>query len=82
MKIAIITSGFLPVVDGVKVSGLHRVQHLSQWRHEVLLCCPDYSSWAEVYPNWQKYTGTLLPGVNVINLDSNPFMDLDFERND
>ncbi|MGK7918347.1 MAG: glycosyltransferase [Prochloraceae cyanobacterium] len=81
MKIAIITSGFLPVVDGVTVSGLHRVQYLSQWKHEILLFCPDYSSLAHVYPNWQKYTGTLLPGVNVINLDSTPFMDLDFERN-
>jgi glycosyltransferase involved in cell wall biosynthesis len=81
MKIAIITSGFLPVLDGVTVSGLYRLEKLSQWGHQVLLFCPDYSPLAEVYPNWQKYTGKIFPGVQVINLTSTQFMDLDFERN-
>jgi glycosyltransferase involved in cell wall biosynthesis len=81
MKIAIITSGFLPVVDGVTVSGFYRLQKLSQWGHQVLLFCPDYSSLAHIYPNWKDYTGEILPGVRVINLDSTPFMDMDFERN-
>lgn len=81
MKIAIITSGFLPVIDGVTVSGFFRVQKLSQWGHRVLLLCPDYSALADVYPNWKDYTGNILPGVKVVNLPSTPFMDLDFERN-
>lgn len=81
MKIAIITSGFLPVVDGVTVSGLYRLQKLSQWGHQVLLFCPDYSALAHIYPNWKDYTGEILPGVRVINLESTPFVDLDFERN-
>jgi glycosyltransferase involved in cell wall biosynthesis len=81
MKIAIITSCFLPVVDGVTVSGLYRLQKLSQWGHQVLLFCPDYSSLAHLYPNWKDYTGEILPGVRVVNLDSTPFMDMDFERN-
>jgi glycosyltransferase involved in cell wall biosynthesis len=81
MKIAIITSGFLPVVDGVTVSGLRRVEKLSQWGHQVLLFCPDYSSIANIYPNWQDYSGEILPGVKVINLESIPFLDIDFERN-
>ena len=81
MKIAIITSGFLPVVDGVTVSGYCRLQKLSQWGHEVVLFCPDYSDLSHVYPQWQEYTGKILPGVRVVNLASNPFMDLDFERN-
>ncbi len=81
MKIAIITSGFLPVIDGVTVSGMQRLRKLSQWGHEVLLFCPDYSALSKIYPNWKDFTGELLPGVRVINLASTPFMDLDFERN-
>ena len=79
MKIAIIASGFLPVLDGVTVSGYYRVQKLSQFGHQVLLFCPDYSPLAHLYPNWKDYTGNIFPGVQVINLPSTPF--LDFERN-
>lgn len=81
MKIAIITSGFLPVIDGVTVSGLHRLRKLSQWGHQVLLFCPDYSALANLYPNWQDYTKNILPGVKIVNLESTPFMDMNFERN-
>ncbi len=81
MKIAIITSGFLPVVDGVTVSGFHRLQKLSDWGHQVKLFCPDYSALASVYPNWQDYTGPIFPNVEVVNLSSSAFMGLDFERN-
>ncbi len=81
MKIAIITSGFLPVVDGVTVSGLSRLQRLSKWGHEVLLFCPDYSMLESMYPNWREYSGNILPGVRVVNVPSTPFMGLDFERN-
>lgn len=81
MKIAIITSGFLPVVDGVTVSGMYRLERLSRWGHQVLVFCPDYSSLESVYPNWQDYSGKILPNVRVVNLPSTPFMDLDFERN-
>ena len=80
MKIAIIASGFLPVIDGVTVSGFYRLQKLSQWGHQVLLFCPDYSALSHLYPNWQKYTGEILPGVKVINLASTPFF-VEFERN-
>lgn len=81
MKIAIIASGFLPVVDGVTVSGFHRLQKLSEWGHHVRLFCPDYSDLASVYPNWKNYSGDILPNVEVINLPSSTFMGLDFERN-
>lgn len=81
MKIAIIASGFLPVVDGVTVSGFHRLQKLSDWGHQVKLFCPDYSALASVYPNWQDYIGPILPNVEVIPLPSSAFMGLDFERN-
>lgn len=81
MKIAIITSCFLPIIDGVTVSGLQRLKKLSKWGHEVILFCPDYSSLKADYPNWQDYTGDILPGVKVINLASNSFVGLDYEPN-
>ncbi|ANV84455.1 glycosyl transferase family 1 [Picosynechococcus sp. PCC 7003] len=81
MKIAIITSGFLPVIDGVTVSGFQRVQRLSKWGHEVILFCPDYQSLKAIYPDWKQYTGNILPNVKVVNLESQPFMGIDFERN-
>ena len=80
MKIAIITSGFLPVIDGVTVTGFYRVQQLSKLGHQVLLFCPDYRELDSMYPNWQEYTGGILPGVRVVSLKSNPFF-VDFERN-
>lgn len=81
MKISIITSGFLPIIDGVTVSGMQRLKLLSQWGHEVILFCPDYSSLQTDYPNWRDYTGNILPGIKVVNLDSNSFVGLDYEPN-
>jgi glycosyltransferase involved in cell wall biosynthesis len=81
MKVAIITSGFLPVIDGVTVSGMQRLRKLSQWGHQVLLLCPDYSALSTIYPNWKDFTGEILPGVKVVSLASTPFMGLNFERN-
>ncbi|WP_416676137.1 glycosyltransferase [Egbenema bharatensis] len=81
MKIAILTSGFLPVVDGVTVSALQRLQRLSQWGHQVRVFCPDYRPLEAIYPNWKDYTGEILPGVTVVNLPSGSFMGVEFERN-
>ncbi|MEM8502137.1 MAG: glycosyltransferase [Cyanobacteria bacterium P01_D01_bin.1] len=81
MKIAIVSSGFLPVVDGVTISLFQRVRVLSKLGHQVLILCPDYRAVAAVYPNWQDYQGEILPGVRVVNLPSEPFMGVEFERN-
>lgn len=81
MKIAILSSGFLPVVDGVTVAQMNRLRWLSQWGHEVLLCCPDYQPIEGIYPNWREFTGEILPGVRVVSLASTPYMGIEFERN-
>jgi glycosyltransferase involved in cell wall biosynthesis len=81
MKIAIISSGFLPVVDGVTVTLLNRLYRLSQWGHRVLLFCPSYACLEKVYQNWRDYTGDFLPGVKAIALPSDSIMGLNFERN-
>lgn len=81
MKIAIITSGFFPVIDGVTVTLFNRLKALSDRHDQVLVFCPDYSGLESVYPDWREYVGEILPGVRLINLPSVAFMDLDFERN-
>ncbi|MBD2157203.1 glycosyltransferase [Leptolyngbya sp. FACHB-16] len=81
MKISIVTSGFLPVIDGVTVTVAERIKRLSTLGHSVQVLCPDYQAIATVYPNWQDYVGNLLPGVQVVSLPSEPFMGVEFERN-
>lgn len=81
MRIAIISSGFLPVVDGVTVSLYQRLRVLSELKHEVLVLCPDYSPIESVYPDWRDYQGEVLPGVYVKGMPSEPFMGVTFERN-
>jgi glycosyltransferase involved in cell wall biosynthesis len=81
MKIAIIASGFLPVVDGVTVSGFQRLRKLSEWGHQVLFFCPDYQALKDVYPDWENYTGNIFPGIRVVSLASNGLMGLGFDRN-
>ena len=81
MKIAIISSGFLPVVDGVTVALYQRLRVLSKLGHQVLVLCPNYEAIASIYPNWRDYQGEILPGVKVIGLPSEPFMGVAFERN-
>ncbi|MGK7894481.1 MAG: glycosyltransferase, partial [Xenococcus sp. (in: cyanobacteria)] len=38
-----------------------------------------YSPLADMYPNWQDYTGNIFPGVRVVSLKSKAFF-VDFER--
>ena len=80
MKIAIICSSFFPVIDGVTIAIFNRVKHLSTLGHRVKIFCPDYSAIADIYPDWQDYTGEIFKGVEVINLPSTKSLALDFER--
>lgn len=80
MKIAIITSSFYPVIDGVTVAVYNRVRQLGKLGYEVKVFCPDYSEIEHIYPNWQVYTGEILPGITVISLPSTRSLALDFER--
>ena len=80
MKIAIICSSFFPVIDGVTIAVFNRVKQLSRLGYRVKLFCPDYSAIADLYPNWQDYTGEIFTGIEVINLPSTKSLALDFER--
>jgi glycosyltransferase involved in cell wall biosynthesis len=80
MKIAMITAGYYPVLDGVTVSVHNRIKRLSRLGHEVLVICPDYSD-VKVYENAQAHSGNIMKGVYVANVPSEGFMGLDFEKN-
>lgn len=80
MRVAIISSGFLPVVDGVSMAVLHRLQYLCDLNHTVLLLVPDYEPLQEMYPNWRTYVGSFLPRIEIVPLPSQPALGLAFER--
>ena len=80
MKIAIICSSFFPVIDGVTVAVYKRLEQLSLLGHQVIVFCPDYSAIKYIYPEYQQYTGKILPGIEVVNLPSSKSLALEFER--
>ncbi|ELR97340.1 glycosyltransferase [Gloeocapsa sp. PCC 73106] len=81
MRIAIISSGFLPITDGVSITLWYRLRYLSKLGYHVLVFCPDYAPIAHLYPDWQNYVGEIFPNIRVINLPSISFVNLNFERN-
>ena len=80
MKIAIICSSFFPVIDGVTIAVFKRLEQVSLLQHQVIVFCPDYSPIKHIYPDYEQYTGEILPGIEIISLPSNKAIALDFER--
>ena len=80
MKIAIICSSFFPVIDGVTIAVYKRLEQLSILGYQVIVFCPDYKPIRYIYPDYQKYTDKIFPGVEVISLPSSKAIALDFER--
>ncbi len=81
MRLAIITSGYFPVIDGVTVSLHERLRRLSAWGHEVLVVAPDYARAARFYPDWARHIGEIFPGITVRSVPSGPFAGLEWESN-
>lgn len=80
MKIAMICSSFFPIIDGVTIAIFKRLEQLSLLGHQVIVFCPDYSPIKHLYPDYQQYTGQILPGIEIISLPSSKAIALDFER--
>ncbi|HEY9769884.1 MAG TPA: glycosyltransferase [Coleofasciculaceae cyanobacterium] len=80
MKIAIICSSFFPVIDGVTIAVYKRLEQLSILGHQVIVFCPDYKPIKYIYLDYQKYTGKIFSGVEIISLPSSKAIALDFER--
>lgn len=80
-RLAIITSGYLPVIDGVTISTRERLRQLSALGIETLLIAPDYEATADYYGDWQDHVGDILPGVHVAAVPSGPFAGIEWERN-
>lgn len=81
MRVAVLTSGFLPVIDGVTVTIMHRLRHLSTQGRETLVLCPDYSCVDHIYPDWRAHSGRILPGVTVTPFPSRPCFGIEWDRN-
>ena len=73
MRIVIISEGFLPELSGVTNSLYNKVLCLSNLGHHVQVYAPDYSELHEIYPDFQNYTGKILPNVEVISYPSKPY---------
>ena len=81
MRIAIITSGYRPALDGTSIVVHERCRRLSAWGHDVLVVGPDYEPVATHYPDWRRYLGEILPKVQVVRVPSKPFFGVEWERN-
>jgi glycosyltransferase involved in cell wall biosynthesis len=81
MRLAIITSGYLPSLDGVSISVHERLRRLSAWGHHVLVIAPSYEGAAQYFPNWRTHIGNILPHVRVEPVPSGSFAGVAWERN-
>ncbi|MEB3224709.1 MAG: glycosyltransferase [Synechococcus sp.] len=81
MKIAIISSTFLPSHDGVSITLFERLQALSDQGHQVLCLVSSYQEVAEIYPRWSEYVGDLFPHVTIVPLPSVAWLGIPQERN-
>ncbi|MEM8829995.1 MAG: glycosyltransferase [Cyanobacteria bacterium P01_G01_bin.19] len=81
MKIAIVSSTFLPAQEGVSITLWERLQQLSQDGHSVLCFVSSYREIGDLYPQWSNYVGQILKNVEAIALDSQEWMGIKRERN-
>jgi glycosyltransferase involved in cell wall biosynthesis len=80
MRIAMITSGRLPCIDGVTVTVRERCRRLAAQGHEILLIGPDYAPAFRHYPDWAAYLGAFEPGVTGVSVPSCATLGMDWER--
>lgn len=81
MRIAIITSGYFPGLDGTTVVVHERCRRLSEWGHEVLIVGPDYAPIAHYFPNWARHQGEVFPNVKSVSVPCRTFFGVEWERN-
>lgn len=81
MRVAIISSTFLPAHEGVSITLWERLQKLSELGHSALCLVSSYSELADIYPNWLNYVGDIFENVEVIPLPSKQWMGVKQERN-
>jgi glycosyltransferase involved in cell wall biosynthesis len=81
VKVAIVSSTFLPAHEGVSISLLERLKKLSQLGHSALCLVSGYRELQHIYPNWSDYVGNILDNVEVVSLPSQQWMGVERERN-
>ena len=81
MKVAIVSSTFLPALEGVSITLLERLKKLSQSGHSALCLVSSYQELEHIYPNWSDYVGSIFNNVEVVSLPSQQWMGVERERN-
>jgi glycosyltransferase involved in cell wall biosynthesis len=81
VKIAIVSSTFLPAQEGVSITLWERLQQLVQDGHSVLCFVSSYREIGDLYPQWSNYVGQIFKNVEVIGLPSQEWMGIKRERN-
>ncbi|WP_088241887.1 glycosyltransferase [Calothrix rhizosoleniae] len=81
MKIALISSTFLPSHDGVSITLFERLKKLSAAGHSALCLVSSYSELKDIYPNWSDYVGCIFKNIEVVPLPSKQWMGVKQERN-
>lgn len=81
MKIALISSTFLPAHEGVSITLFERLKKLSELGHSALCFVSSYSELQDIYPNWSDYIGNIFKNVEVIPLPSKKWMGVEREKN-
>ncbi|NER00555.1 MAG: glycosyltransferase family 1 protein [Cyanothece sp. SIO2G6] len=81
MKVAIISSTFLPAHEGVSITLFERLKRLSEDGHSVLCLVSSYSDLNDIYPNWSSYVGYIFDNAEVVPLPSKQWMGVKQERN-
>ncbi|MCX8128794.1 MAG: glycosyltransferase [Clostridia bacterium] len=73
MRIAIISEGYLPELNGVCISLHERLKCFSRLGYEVQVYIPDYSHLSDQYPDYKSHLGSVMPGITVIPYPSKLF---------
>ncbi|BAW96920.1 glycosyl transferase, group 1 family protein [[Synechococcus] sp. NIES-970] len=81
MKVAIISSTFLPSHDGVSITLFERLKALSNRGHQVICFVSSYQEVADIYPRWSDYVGDLFENVTIVPLPSVAWLGIPQERN-
>lgn len=81
MKVALISSTFLPSHDGVSITLLERLKKLSEEGHSALCLVSSYSELKDIYPKWSNYVGCIFDNIEVVPLPSKQWMGVKQERN-
>lgn len=76
MKISIVTTGYLPELNGATTSLYKRLKILSRFGYKVQLFIPDYSVVSNIYTNCNTVLSEYIEGLSIVKYRSKPLFGL------